>query len=199
MSRRRRRAKRSSKSLALSATDADWAVVKAKAERRRLSTSRYVVALLVGRFDARDEPALVLCADEQREMLETVRAFRALMGDEAEAPSLIADIADMRTRVALLFDAWAVAMVRDDRREELRAILGARVDAANAERVFNRIVGARRSASTAADSQAGSTFQTGCAVRAGVALLADTSRAAPSHGSVRSSSRPRSRRLRESM
>ena len=141
MSRRRRRAKRSSKSLALSATDADWAVVKAKAERRRLSTSRYVVALVLGRFDARDEPALVLCADEQREMLETVRAFRALMGDEAEAPSLIADIADMRTRVALLFDAWAVAMVRDDRREELRAILAARVDAANAERVFNRIVG----------------------------------------------------------
>ena len=138
MSRRRRRAKRSSKSLALSATDADWAVVK---ERRRLSTSRYVVALVLGRFDARDEPALVLCADEQREMLETVRAFRALMGDEAEAPSLIADIADMRTRVALLFDAWAVAMVRDDRREELRAILAARVDAANAERVFNRIVG----------------------------------------------------------
>ena len=138
MSRRRRAARHPSKALSLSATDADWAVVKEKAERRGLSISRYVVVLVLGGgWDARDGPALVLCGDEQREMLETVRAFRVLMGDGAEAPSLIAD---MQARVALLFDAWAIAMVRDGRREELRTILAARVDAANAERVVERIV-----------------------------------------------------------
>ena len=69
-------------------------------------------------------------------MFETVRAFRALMDDEAQAPTLIAD---MQARVALLFDAWAVAMVRDGRRDELCDLLSARVDAANAERVVERI------------------------------------------------------------
>ena len=136
MSRRRRAARHPSKALSLSATDAEWAVVKEKAERRGLSISRYAVALVLGGWDARDGPALVLCGDEQREMFETVRAFRVLMGDGAQAPSLIQD---MQARVALLFDAWAIAMVRDGQREELRTILAARVDAANAERVVERI------------------------------------------------------------
>ena len=135
--RRRRRGKQPSKSLTLSATDADWAVVRANAERRGLSVSRYVVALVLGRFDAPDEPALALSGDEQREMLETVRSFRALMGRGEEAPSLIED---MRARVALLFDAWAMAVVRDGRREELRAVLAARIGAAEAERVVEKIV-----------------------------------------------------------
>ena len=131
MSRRRRRlTKHPPKALSLSATDADWAVVKEKAERRRLSISRYAVALVLGGgWDARDGPALVLSGDEQREMFEAVRAFRALMGDGAQAPTLIAD---MQARVALLFDAWAIAMVRDGRRDALRALL--------AERVVERIV-----------------------------------------------------------
>ena len=138
MSRRQqRRGKESSKSLTLSATDADWAVVKAKAERRGLSVSRYVVALVLGRFDAPEEPALALSADEQREMLETMRSFRALMGDGEEAPPLIED---MQARVALLFDAWAMAMVRDGRRGELRDILAARIGATEAERVVESIV-----------------------------------------------------------
>ena len=42
--------------------------------------------------------------------------------------------------VALLFDAWAIAMAREGRREELRTILTARVDAAIAERIVERIV-----------------------------------------------------------
>ena len=138
MSRRRRRhAKHPPKSLSLSATDAEWAVVKEKAERRRLSISRYAVALVLGGgWEARDGPALVLSGDEQREMFEAVRAFRALMGDGAQAPTLIAD---MQARVALLFDAWAIAMVRDGRRDALRALLAARVGAANVERVVERI------------------------------------------------------------
>ena len=138
MSRRRRRhAKHPPKALSLSATDAEWAVVKEKAARRRLSISRYAVALVLGGgWEARDGPALVLSGDEQRVMFEAVRAFRALMGDGAQAPTLIAD---MQARVALLFDAWAIAMVRDGRRDALRALLAARVGAANAERVVERI------------------------------------------------------------
>ena len=62
--RRRRRPKPPPESLTLSATDADWAVVWANAERRGLSISRYVVALVPGRFDAPEEPALALSEDE---------------------------------------------------------------------------------------------------------------------------------------
>ena len=137
MSRRRRERKTPPpEAITVSATDADWAVVKANAERRGLSISRYVVALVLGRFDAPDEPALALSGDEQREMLETVRSFRALMGTGEEAPSLIED---MRARVALLFDAWAVGMVHDGRRGELRDILAARIGATEAERVVENI------------------------------------------------------------
>ena len=137
MSRRRRRPKPPPEALTLSATDADWAVVRANAARRGLSISRYVVALVLGGVeDARDGPAHALDAGEQRELRETVRSFRALMGDGAQAPSLIAD---MQARVALLFDAWAAEMVREGRRGALRDILAARIGAAEAERVVERI------------------------------------------------------------
>ena len=136
--RRRRRPKPPSESLTLSATDAEWAVVRANAERRGLSISRYVVALVLGGVgDARDGPALALSGDEQREMLETVRSFRTLMGKGEEAPSLIEE---MRVGVGLLFDAWAVGMVRDGRRAELRDILAARIGATESDRVVEDIV-----------------------------------------------------------
>ena len=135
--RRRRRLKPPPESLTLSATDAEWAVVRDNAARRGVSISRYVVELVLGRLDAPDEPALALSGDEQREMLETVRSYRALMGEGEEAPPLIED---MRVRVRLLFDAWAVGMVRDGRRGELRDILAARVGAAQVERVVENIV-----------------------------------------------------------
>ena len=136
MSRRRR--KRRSNTLTLSARDADWEVVREKAERRRLSKSRYVEALVLGNdWEVRDGPALKLDGREQREILETVREFRALVGDKAEASSLIRD---MKTRVALLFDAWAVSMVREGRLEALRTILAARVEASSADNVVARSV-----------------------------------------------------------
>ena len=138
VSRRRRRAKPAAKALTLSATDAEWAVVRDNAARRGLSISRYAVALVLGGAwaAAEDEPALVLDAHTQREMFETVRSFRARMGDGAGAQSLIADL---RTRVAVLFDAWAVSMVREGRREALGALLAARVGAESAAGVVGRI------------------------------------------------------------
>ena len=136
--RRRRRPTPPPESLTLSATDAEWAVVRNNAERRDVSISRYVVKLVLdGSRNAPDGPALALAGDEKREMLETVRSFRAAIGDGEEASPLIED---MRVRVRLLFDAWAVGMVRDERRGELRDLLAARVGAAQAERVVEGIV-----------------------------------------------------------
>ena len=133
-----RRRKHRSNTLTLSARDADWEVVREKAERRQLSKSRYVEALVLGNdWEVRDGPALKLDGREQREILDTVREFRSLMGDKAEASSLIRD---MKTRVALLFDAWAISMVREGRREALRAILAARVEPSSADKVVERSV-----------------------------------------------------------
>ena len=71
MNHRRRRSKHSSKTLTLSARDADdWAVVREKAKRRRLSMSRYAEALVLGNgWEARDGPALKLDGREQRKLL----------------------------------------------------------------------------------------------------------------------------------
>lgn len=138
MSRRPRRSGPRSKTLTLSSNDADWALVREKAARRRLSLSRYVEALVLGNdWGVREGPALALDAREQREMLETVRELRSLLGDRAEAPSFIEDL---QTRVALLFDAWAVSMVDSGRREALRALLAARLGPENADRVVERAV-----------------------------------------------------------
>lgn len=118
MSRRRR--KHRSNALTLSARDADWAVVREKAKRRRLSMSRYAEALVLGNgWEVRDGPALKVDESEPRELLDTRREFRALMGDKSEASSLIRD---MQARVALLFDAWAISMVREGRPAALHAI-----------------------------------------------------------------------------
>ena len=138
MSRRRRRSARRSKTLTLSSNDADWAVLREKAARRRLSISRYVEMLVLGSdWEVRDGPALALAKREQREMLQTVRELRSLLGDRPEAPSFIEDL---QTRIALLFDEWAISMVDSGRREALRALLVTRLGPENAERVVERTV-----------------------------------------------------------
>ena len=136
MSRRRRQGRRSSKTLTLSAKDADWALVREKAASRGLSVSRYAEALVLGGWEARDGPPLRLDGPEQRELLGTVREFRSLLGERSQASSLIADL---QTRVALLFDAWAVSMVDSGRRDALRALLATRLGAASADQVVGRI------------------------------------------------------------
>ena len=138
MSRRRRRSGRRSKTLTLSSNDADWAVLREKAARRGLSISRYVEGLVLGNdWEVRDGPALVLHPREQREMLQTVRELRSLLGDRPEAPSFIEDL---QTRIALLFDEWSISMLDSGRREALRALLVRRLGPENAERVVERAV-----------------------------------------------------------
>ena len=134
--RRGRRRRKVGKHISLSATDADWEIVRRNAKRRRLSIARYLVELV--ERDASEEdaglrhecPALALAAEEQREQLEAVREIRALMleGEDAgprheclrhEWPL----VRDMQERIAVMFAAWASAMAGSGRSEELHAAL----------------------------------------------------------------------------
>ena len=134
----RRRRRKVGKHISLSATDADWEIVRRNAKRRGLSIARYLVELV--ERDASEEeaglrhecPALALAAEEQREQLEAVREIRALMleGEDAgprheclrhEWPL----VRDMQERIAVMF---AAVGVRDGRIGPLgRAACGTRL------------------------------------------------------------------------
>ena len=133
---RRRKARRPSRHISISATDADWDVVRQHADRRGLSIARYLLELV--ERDASEEdaglqhkhPALALAKEEQREQLEAVREVRALMleGEDAglrhECPwHQCPLVRDMQERIAVMFAAWASAMAGSGRSEELRMAL----------------------------------------------------------------------------
>ena len=120
--RRGRRRRKVGKHISLSATDADWEIVRSNAKRRGLSIARYLVEQV--ERDASEEGAgleLTLAAEEQRELLEAVREVRALMLEGEDAVPLVRD---MQERIAVQFDAWASALVASGRSEELCAALG---------------------------------------------------------------------------
>ena len=71
-----------SRHLSLSATDAEWEVVRRNADRRGLSIARYLVGL-VERGGSEEGEAVALSRDEQRELLGSVREIRALMLGQA--------------------------------------------------------------------------------------------------------------------
>ena len=109
------------KHISLSATDADWEIVRRNAKRRGLSIARYLVELV--ERDASEEdagPELALAREEQRELLEAVREVRALMLEGEDAGPLVRD---MQERIAVMFAAWASAMAGSGRSEELCAAL----------------------------------------------------------------------------
>ena len=124
--RRRRKARRPSRHISLSATDAEWETVRNKADRRGLSIARYLLGLV--ERDALEEdtglrhecPALALAREEQREQLEALREVRALMLEGEDAGPLVRD---MQERIAVMFAAWASAMAGSGRSEELRLAL----------------------------------------------------------------------------
>ncbi len=124
--RRRRKVRRPSRHISISATDADWEVVRGNADRRGLSIARYLLELV--ERDASEEdagrrheyPALALAKEEQREQLEAVREVRALMLEGEDAGPLVRD---MQERIAVMFAAWASAMAGSGHSEELRLAL----------------------------------------------------------------------------
>lgn len=129
--RRRRKARRPSRHISISATDADWEVVRNNADRRGLSIARYLLELVERDGSEEDTgPPVALAKDEQREQLEALREVRALMleGEDAglrheclrhECPL----VRDMQERIAVMFAAWASAMAGSGRSEELRLAL----------------------------------------------------------------------------
>ena len=71
-----------SRHISLSATDAEWGVVRRNADRRGLSIARYLVGL-VERDGSDGRVDLALARGEQRELLEAVHEIRAvLLGHE---------------------------------------------------------------------------------------------------------------------
>ena len=123
--RRVRRRKPVSKHISLSATDADWEVVRRNADRRGLSIARYLVELVERDGEEDTGPSVTLAAEEQRELLEAVREIRALMleGADAGLRHECPLVRDMQERIAVMFAAWAAAMVGSGRTEELHAAL----------------------------------------------------------------------------
>ena len=124
--RRRRKARRPSRHISISAMDAEWETVRNKADRRGLSIARYLLGLV--ERDASEEdagprheyPALALAKEEQREQLEALQEVRALMLEGEDAGPLVRD---MQERIAVMFAAWASTMAGAGRSEELRLAL----------------------------------------------------------------------------
>ena len=102
--RRGRRRRKVGKHISLSATDADWEIVRSNAKRRGLSIARYLVELVEREASEEDAglrhecPELTLAAEEQRELLEAVREVRALMLEGEDAGPLVRD---MQERIAV--------------------------------------------------------------------------------------------------
>ena len=128
---RRRKARRPSRHISISATDADWEMVRSNAARRGLSIARYLLELVERDASEKDAslqhecPALALTKEEQREQLEAVREVRALMleGEDAGLRHECPLVRDMQERIAVMFAAWASAMTGSGRSEELRLAL----------------------------------------------------------------------------
>lgn len=127
----RRRLRGRSQHLSLSATDADWEMVRTKAKRRGRSMARYVLWLV-----ERDAQAEAPDAAEWREVLDAARALPARLAGDADASSLIESMA---RGVGAMVDAWALRMLREGRRDALCAILAARMGTEACGRFVARI------------------------------------------------------------
>ena len=136
--RRKRRSRNPSKHIVISATDEEWETVKAHAARRGLSCARYLIELV--KKDAAETDAerpVVLTRDEQRELLESVRASRArLAGDGADATPFVVD---MQVRTAAAFMAFADAMAKKGHGRELHARLARIVGEETATRILSSV------------------------------------------------------------
>ena len=139
MVRRRRRGAGSAKHLSLSATDADWAPVRARAAERGLSIARYVVGLVeadAAREQAGPVPAPPEPAESHDALTATVGALAARLDGEAGG---VGSVESMRRGVAALLDAWALGRVRAGEGDAVRAVLASRMGKAAAQRFLARI------------------------------------------------------------
>ena len=135
--RRKRRSRNPSKHIVISATDAEWETVKAHAARRGLSCARYLIDLVKRDAAERDaDRPVVLSHEEQRELLESVRACRArLAGDGADSTPLVVD---MQVRTAAAFMAYADVMAKKGHGKDLHHRLAGIVGEETASRILLR-------------------------------------------------------------
>lgn len=145
---KRPRRKTGSKHISLSATDAEWTMLRDNAQRRGLPLSRYIVDLAERDGRAAD-PGLdvALPATEQRELLDGVREIRSLMLGDGDTEPLVRD---MQSRIAVQFTAWSASMVRTGREQDLRAALGAVLGDDRARAAADRAVAEARTQAEAA-------------------------------------------------
>ena len=135
--RRGARARSRFQHFSISATDAEWEVVRANAARGRVSMARYLVELGLAEERAeKAEPSPALAPGEARAVNEAVRELASLVGIGTGARTLVEE---MHHLVGGLVDAWASEMEREGRLGEVRAILTGRVGASKAEEVLARI------------------------------------------------------------
>ena len=83
----RGRKRKGSKHLTISARNAEWEEVRAKADRRGLTIARYVKTLMDRDVSDGEKTFTALTPEEQRELLEGVRELRGLLKEEAAAPA----------------------------------------------------------------------------------------------------------------
>ncbi len=135
--RRKRRSRSQSKHIVIAATDAEWETVTAHAARRGQSRARYLIDLV--KRDAAESEAerpVVLTGEEQRELLESVRASLArLVGDGTDTTPLVVD---MQVRGAAAFMAFVDVMVKKGHGKELHHRLAAIVGEEPAARILSQ-------------------------------------------------------------
>ena len=122
---RRRRPKRPSKQIMITANDDEWEKVGTHADHRGMSKAAYLVAL-VARDVAGGQagPPLVLARDEQRAVVEGLRELRRALCEDGDTPALIADI---QVRIATMFDAWARDLVARGKQDALHHALASTI------------------------------------------------------------------------
>jgi len=104
--------------LSISASDGEWAAVRARAGRRGLSISRYLVGAALAELSAvKARPALG--AGDERRLLEALRGLQPLL-PEPDAPGA----PEMPDRLTALVAARLSALARSGGAGELRRLLG---------------------------------------------------------------------------
>ena len=126
MSRRERQNKYS-----LTCTDDEWERVKARAARRRQSTSAFIVECALAVDLVRPGMQLALDGNEQRTMFDTtVRTEDIVLSLVDGTGSSVLE--SMRNRIAFLTRRAMLKMALADRRDDLIGILAMRFDEAEA-------------------------------------------------------------------
>ena len=128
--------------VSISATDEEWELVGERANRQRMSGSRYLVAAALSEGGAHP-----VAGGDERDLLEAVRRLRPLLSGGAGGLSGYG----MRERLAVLFAAWAGGLAAAGRGAELRAVLAPALGDEGAGRIAAAFAPASQARTTASN------------------------------------------------